>query len=367
MKKNTLRSVGMALVMLVWLALVIASWVKPSTELSLTERRKLAQFPKLTVQTVLDGGFMSKFESYAQDQFPLRESFRQLKAVYQVYGLGQGQNNDIVLSQGYAAKLEYPLNETSVQNALGKFNGIYEQYLKGTGSTVVSALIPDKNCYLSPVDTLKLDYDRLNELMAAGMPYATTVDLRDTLALTDYYRLDTHWRQEKLFPAAQKLAQTLGIPAPQAEDYTVTPVKEDFYGVYYGQLALSLAPEPLNILKNEMLEHCQVYNHETDQITQVYDLEKLDGNDPYDVFLSGATALLTIENPDAETERELIVFRDSFGSSMIPLLVQGYRTVTVVDIRYLSSQALGQYVDFHGQDVLFLYSTLVLNQSAILK
>ena len=96
-------------------------------------------------------------------------------------------------------------------------------------------------------------------------------------------------------------------------------------------------------------------------------MEKLNGNDPYDVYLSGATALLTVENPNARTDKELVVFRDSFGSSMIPLLVKDYKTVTVVDIRYLAGDYVGSFVDFHGQDVLFLYSCLVLNNSSTLK
>jgi hypothetical protein len=52
---------------------------------------------------------------------------------------------------------------------------------------------------------------------------------------------------------------------------------------------------------------------------------------------------------------------------MVPLLVQGYKTVTVIDIRYISGAMLDRFVDFHGQDVLFLYSTLVLNNSSTLQ
>ena len=116
-----------------------------------------------------------------------------------------------------------------------------------------------------------------------------------------------------------------------------------------------------------MLDGCTVYNYENGKTTAVYDLEKLGSKDLYDIYLSGATPLLTIENPAAESGRELIVFRDSFGSSLVPLLVTDYRNVTVVDIRYIASDLLGQFVDFHGQDVLFLYSTLLLNNSGSLK
>ena len=120
-------------------------------------------------------------------------------------------------------------------------------------------------------------------------------------------------------------------------------------------------------MENSLISACTVYNHETKETTSVYNMDKLESRDLYDVYLSGATPLLTIDNPNAETDRELIVFRDSFGSSLTPLLLKSYKTVTLVDIRYLASDYLGQFVDFHGQDVLFLYSTLVLNNSGTLK
>jgi hypothetical protein len=96
-------------------------------------------------------------------------------------------------------------------------------------------------------------------------------------------------------------------------------------------------------------------------------MEKASGRDPYDVFLSGSVSLLTIENPKSATDRELVIFRDSFGSSLAPLLVESYAKVTLVDIRYLQSERLGQFLQFDDQDVLFLYSTLVLNNSETLK
>jgi len=96
-------------------------------------------------------------------------------------------------------------------------------------------------------------------------------------------------------------------------------------------------------------------------------MEKLSSRDLYDVFLSGPVSVLTVENPAANTDKELIVFRDSFGSSMVPLLIPGYAKVTLVDIRYLPADKLGEFVEFENQDVLFLYSTLVLNQSSMLK
>ena len=99
----------------------------------------------------------------------------------------------------------------------------------------------------------------------------------------------------------------------------------------------------------------------------MYQVEKAAGRDAYEMFLSGALSLVTIEDKDAQTGRRLVLFRDSFGSSIAPLLLGGYDKITLVDICYIHPQLLGQFVDFEECDVLFLYSTLVLNHSDTLK
>ncbi|MFR3996454.1 MAG: hypothetical protein ACLTZJ_03135 [Oscillospiraceae bacterium] len=52
---------------------------------------------------------------------------------------------------------------------------------------------------------------------------------------------------------------------------------------------------------------------------------------------------------------------------MLPLLAEGYSEITLADIRYLSPSMLGKFIDFTAQDVLFLYSTSVLNDSSTIK
>ena len=99
----------------------------------------------------------------------------------------------------------------------------------------------------------------------------------------------------------------------------------------------------------------------------VYNWDDFAGLDPYDVYLSGAEALLTIENPLQSNGRHLILFRDSFGSSITPLLMEYYSRITVVDIRYMASSLLDEYVDFTDADVLFLYCTSMFNAGATLK
>ena len=314
----------------------------------------------------LRGEFMTKFETYTLDQFPLRDSFRRLKAVTLLDVLQEKDNNGIYLADGYAAKLDPSIDEASVQHAADRFQLVYDRYLAGTDAKVFAAVIPDKNAFLARQNGYPAyDPADLSALLAQSMPYASMIDLTPALSLDSYYHTDLHWRQEALLPVARTLAKALGVTL--TEDYETITADQPFYGVYCGQSALPLAPDTLCYLENDILRGCTVYDYETDTELPVYDLAAAEGNDAYALFLSGSKSLLTITNPHAKTGRELIVFRDSFASSLAPLLAEGYAKITLIDIRYIAPARLGKWVDFSGKDVLFLYSTPVLNSSETIK
>ena len=91
--------------------------LKPRTEYSESERRKLTAFPKFTLSSFESGSFAKNFETASLDQFPLRDKFRTVKALAQYKLFGFSDNNGIYITNGYAAKQLYPLNEASVKNA----------------------------------------------------------------------------------------------------------------------------------------------------------------------------------------------------------------------------------------------------------
>ncbi len=364
MKKEVKLTV--LLLAVLFFGLVGICWLKPSTDYSVTERRKLEQLPKLSVETITDGSFMKDFEDYTLDQFPMRDGFRSLKAWVSQNIFRKADNNDIYVAANYAVKMEYPLKEDALTYAASRFERIYEKYLKDNAGEIYLSLIPDKNFWLGEVSGhLQMDYVKLFDTMQEKMPYAEYIPISGLLSITDYYHTDVHWRQEALVDIADQIGSSMGITL--SGEYETKTLENDFYGVYFGQSALNLPGEKLHYLTNDLLEQCTVYNYETDKTLGIYDLEKAVGNDPYEIFLSGPVSLLKIENPNAATDKELVVFRDSFGSSLVPLLAEGYQSITLIDIRYMQSDLLGNFVEFEGKDVLFLYSTVVLNNSETLK
>ncbi len=364
---NKTKHIVVTFVMVAFFVVLSAfAWVKPADEFSTSERRKLSQFPELNFKTVVSGDFMSSFENYTLDQFPLRDEFRTLKALVTLNVFNQSANNDIYIVEGYASKIEYPLNEDSVKRAGERFGYVYEKYLKDTNTKNYLSVIPDKNYFLGTENGyLSIDYEKLISLLKENTEFLKYIDITKELELSDFYKTDTHWREENLTDVAEKIGNEMGTDVKA--EYDVKILENDFYGVYYGQSALPLEAEKIKYLTNDVLENCQVFDYQNNKEISVYDMEKAEGKDPYEMFLGGPLSLVTIENENAKTDKELIIFRDSFGSSIAPLLIEGYKKITLVDIRYMHPNLLENYVEFNSQDVLFLYSTSVLNNSETIK
>lgn len=345
-------------------------WFKEEDSFSESERRVLEKFPEISIETVLSGEFMQEFESYSLDQFPFRDWFRSVKARVS-YGIFQKKdNNDIYLAEGHLSKMEYPMQTKMLDHAAIRIEEIYNMYLKEQGSTCYFSIVPDKNFYLADENGyLSMDYEELFSYMKEKVDFAEYVDISGLLSIEDYYKTDTHWRQEKILDVAEYLKKTMGAESFSNVEYEMKELESPFYGVYYGQAALPVKADKLSYLDSAVLRQCKVTSYDTGSAKEavIYNMEKAEEKDAYELFLSGTSALQVIENPNAGQEKELIVFRDSFGSSLIPLLVDGYSKITVVDTRYVQSKMLGNLVDFHGQDTLFIYSTVILNNSMSLR
>jgi len=363
---NTKKGLLTVIVMVVvFYGYAFMCYLKPADELSEAERRPLKQKPDINMDTVISGEYMESFEAYAMDQAPLRNQLRSTKVMYQSIIMRKLDNNDMYLSNGYICKLDYPLDEASVDYATDKFRYIYDNYLDNTDVSIYMSIIPDKNYYNTKLFYPSYDYNELVVKMCESMEYAEYIDVMNQLEMEDYYQTDTHLRQEKLVDVSVYLGERMNVTVDT--EYEEIRVSKDFKGVYYRQLGMPMSGENMYYLTNSTLDDCIVYDYENNKTIPMYNMESLKGADPYEMYLHGSKSLVTIENPSATTKKELVLFRDSFGSSIAPLLATGYKKVTLVDIRYLPANRVGQFIDFDKQDILFLYNSSLLNNSETLK
>lgn len=356
--KNRVVAIGFILILII---IFFSNILIKDKQVSISERRKLTQFPKITFKNIVDGKVTQTFEKYATDQFVGRDFFRSVKAFNSIEILKQKDNNKLFEKEGAIYKIEYPLNTSNVKKSAAKINAVYDKYLKN--NQVYYAIIPDKNYYLKNDDHLKMDYNELQKIMKNEMKNMQYIDITTSLSLEDFYKTDLHWRQESLQKVVTTIQNGMNLERNAFQiQYDKIDVG-DFYGVYYGQLGIKVSPDKMYILNNKTIENCITYNYETKESGKIYD--KKTSSDKYDIYLSGATPLITIKNPNANNNKELLLFRDSFGSSLAPLLVENYSKITLIDLRYMSSKLLDQYIKFENQDVLFLYSSLILNQDIL--
>ncbi|MBQ5747073.1 MAG: hypothetical protein IIV81_03940, partial [Clostridia bacterium] len=353
------------LIIVTLFGLSVWAWLKEPDDTSDSERRKLAAFPKVSIDNVLSGKFTKDFEDYATDQFPLRDTFRTLKAISKFYIFAQKDNNDIYIHDGYASKIENEISDSSLENAVKKLEYLYDSYVKGKTDKVYLSIIPDKNHTLAEKGSYpSIDYNVLAQRIKDKISFAEYIDIYPLLNYTDYYKTDTHWSQDKILDVADKLLSSMG--KENNAEYEKITLDTPFYGVYYGQSSLPLPPDKITYLTNDRIENALVYNYEgTDGVLEnikpeaVYNMDKLSSKDPYEMFLSGAVNLMRIKNPANTSGEKLIIFRDSYTSSLAPLMIEEYSEIILIDIRYIFSHFIGAFVtpeDFRDADVLFLYS-----------
>ncbi len=329
----------------------------PDEKISKTERRRLATFPEFEFSSE----YISKVEKYLLDQAAFRDGFRSIKASYNYNVLRKLDNNGIYLKDNYIFKTNYPTNKKSIDNFRKKISKLSD--LCSDENDIYMAIIPDKNYYLKDKDFLQLDYEFIYKEM--DNIQAEKIDLREVLNLSSYYETDTHWKQENLSLVVQEMDKVIGFI--DRDVYYQENKYNDFYGVYYGEAAIKRKPEMLTYLSSEEIEKSRVKYLENADFTSVYNTDKLKGMDAYNVYLDGASSFIEITNTLRDDQKELIVFRDSFGSSLAPLLIPYYSKITVIDNRYISSDNFKNMIEFKNQDVLFLYSTLLVNNSFSLK
>lgn len=344
----------------------IAYIICPDTEISISERRTLKQTPEISLQVITDGSFFDEFEEYLQDQFPLRESLRTVKAVSEYYIYMKADNNDIYLYNGFVCKQDYPLDAEAVEEAADKINEIYYSLFEGLPAYY--SVIPDKNYFLAEESGhLCYDYTELFEIMKGGVNEEISyIDICPMLSIEQYYKTDLHWKQEQIIPVADHILDAMGEAAPQRqyEQYNLEP----FYGSYFGQAALPIAADRLTYLTNDTLNSCIVYDPLKETYSSIYEVGEFGGIDSYDVFLSGAQSILIITNPNNTTGKELYIVRDSFSSCLTPLLIENYSKIVLIDPRYVAPNVVSKYISpGDNATVLFVFSTTILNKGYLFR
>lgn len=335
----------------------ILNVVSKDVEISVSERRKLTLLPEISFKSFINGTFFNKFDSYVSDQFIYRDSLRTQKAKIDL--LVKDNYHSVYKYNNCLIEQIYPISEESINNFTNILNNVVSNVDE---DRIYYTVVPDKN-YFVKNNQLKIDYDYFISLLNDKFNNYNYINIFDELNLDNYYCSDSHWKQETLEDVSKFILSNMNSDVD--ETYEMISLS-NFKGVYSYQVPVSVDNDEIVILNNNIIENSKVYNYVDNEYSSVYNLNKINSYDKYDVYLSGATSLIRIDS-NSKSDKELVVFRDSFGSSIVPLFTSSYSKIYVVDLRYISSKLLDNYIDLNNKDILFLYNVNSINNSFTMK
>lgn len=345
----------------------IATFVAPKREFSERENVALAQRPQVSAEAVFSGQFSKDYESYLTDQFVMRDAWIGLKTAVERL-TGKQDINDV-----YFAEDDYLIEKhTNVftaqlaqQNIMHLAN--FTKQMEATyGEGHVSAMIVPNAVEVleEKLPYLAAPYDESEYLAQVKNALSPTVWFDSEAVLKEhkdkklYYRTDHHWTTEAAFLVYESWAKAFGLNPLTENDYVKETVTEDFKGTIEAKVGGDIKGEPITIWKEkDAAKYTITYGtgENRRQSEDLYERSYLEKRDKYAVYFGGnhPVAEVDVEN---DSERKLLVIKDSYAHCFLPFTFHDFSEVDFVDIRYFN-ESLKAYMEKNEYtDVLFLYN-----------
>lgn len=344
----------------------LSSILKPHKEYSTPENRVLAEHPQLSAEEVLNGSYQEDYETWLNDQFPLRDCFVSLSS-YSQRLLGKKDINGVYLGRdGYL--IEKP-DETAYDSLQLEDNiRFLSRFLNHAADTygkerVCCMMVPSKAAVLTerlPLFAASADFPSLSgknpkpdqECSISGQIKKSLTEPDILLDMTGrllahqgeyiYYRTDHHWTTLGAYYAyAAWASQTLHTARPLAA-YQKEDIYEDFCGTTYNKVRIRTTPDTVTLFHAPDEDRIRIHRNDSSD-TRKYDslyipAEATDSpvrgsSSRYDVFLGGNTGKIIIDT-GTDTDRTLLVIKDSFANCFVPFLTGDFRQIILIDYRY---------------------------------
>lgn len=368
MKKKTksykyfFRNMGLLFPILLIVVFLISIFL-PERSFSEKENRVLASKPDLTISSLVSGQFEKKYETYVNDQFPMRDMWVELKAGTDLL-MGKTRSNGVFLGKdGYLLEeFTPPLPDhiratTEAMTTFAKAHSEITQYALIAPNAV--NILEEKLPAAAPVKDQNIYLDELfSTLEQNGI---SCIDVRNTLKENTnhqlYYHTDHHWTTQAAYFAYKEAASKMDLDTGICS-YEQFPVTGSFQGTLSAKSGFrSHEKEDIYVFlpKGDAPSHVINYVDEQKKSASFYASEQLNGRDKYAMFFNGNHPLVKISTPTKE-DRTLLVLKDSYANCMVPFLAPHYRTIIMVDPRYYYDD-LEELIQVENvQEILYLYN-----------
>lgn len=349
------------------LVLSITFLLSPKQNFSENENRYLAKFPSLSWENVKNGEYMEDISTWLSDHFPLRNFFMGLKADTEIT-LGKKEINHVYIAQDeYLIEVyDTPVNTERIADTFHKFYQKLDSskvdanlMLVPTAHSILADKLPTNAPVINQMNTAKIIYEK------SGIPAIDCSSYLSQAAASGqiYYYTDHHWTTYGAYQGYLAFCEAKGLTPVSLEDMTAETVSDEFYGTIYSKVNdYSHKADSITLYTNPA-DTLTVNYTDTEEITDsLYNLDYVSQKDKYSLFLNNLHTLIEITNETAESDRELVLIKDSYANSMVPFLVHHYKKIYVFDSRYYK-QGPSSFIEEHPSvtDVLLLYNMNTLD------
>lgn len=347
-------------------ALTVASMVNPVRKWSELENRNLAQLPEFSLEALFSEDDSKKwtmlYEKFVTDQFVWRDSWISLKTATEKI-IGKTDSGGVYFGKdGYLIEKHQPNEEQTsanisvLQNMLENISSKYN--VRVMLAPTASLVHKDKLPLFAPV------WDQAG-LIDRAAALGNFVDVRDVLDAHKneyiYYRTDHHWTSLGAYYAYTELCKSLGIePLDIGEGgLTKETLSTEFMGTLSSKVNQSGNPDILDTYHTDL--KLSVNYNQGQRITDtLYERRYLNERSKYSTFLNENQPYveITTENKNGKT---LVMVKDSYAHCMVPMLVNHYERIVLIDFRGLNAGFISgiiPMIEAGGEidDIVILYN-----------
>lgn len=338
--------------------------INEKKEFSENENRYLQTESKFTFKRLLEGDFISDFESMLTDQFPYRDTFMSIKLNFDKL-LGKQVQNGVYLGKDnyLLQKYEKPQNNDKIINKINEFYEItnidLNVMIAPTSITINHDKLPKNAPTYDEMTSINYIYDNLK--------IDKKIQLYDSLMETNkkyqmYYYLDHHWTSYGAYVAYKEFAKLNNIEAIKLSKFDIKEVSDSFNGTLYSKTNDYSRKSDLihtftygeNDLKVEYVMSKKIRN-------SLYEDSYLEKKDKYSYFLDNNHPLIVITNNNINNNNEIIIIKDSYANSFVPFLVNHYKKIHIIDPRFYKLSISGYIKENNIKTGLFLYNVNTLD------
>ncbi|HIY31194.1 MAG TPA: hypothetical protein H9732_09980 [Candidatus Mediterraneibacter avicola] len=406
-----------AFIMLLGGIVGIMFFFRPDT--SEVEKRKLAEFPKPTLSSFLNGEYFYDLSLWYSDTYPMRDGLIAAdQKIESLYGItpstmmvgnrkisddipdideaqensGNEQPQEVEqISAPDSRAMESEIQKQIQQNLYVKDGAAYSLYYydqtaadiytsalsKAAGelegkTNVYSILVPNNSgAMLSDRELEALggaDQEQAIDYYYSLSEGVKTVDTIKTLREHNdeylYFRTDHHWTQLAAYYVYQNFCEEKGIRPNELSDFqkmTFSP----FLGTFYQELQnedMAANPDFVDAYIPMATNDMTYWETDGSQVNWhvIQDVTGWNKNSLYSCFIGGDKPLVQINNPNLSDGSSCVVVKESYGNSFVPFLVDHYQTVYVIDFRYTKNNVMDFVQEHNVQDLIIINNISII-------